>query len=726
VHSTTTLAYNGRGQTTSVTNALSQTTTYTYDTVGNLAVVTDALTRTTEYDYDDLNRLILVTDALDGETEYAYDANGNLTSLTDANNHTTSYTYDGANRAVTMTDPLSEVWAYTYDDNHNLILVEQPNGNDVSYEFDAVNRLTGVDLLDDSSLDIEYAYDDASRWTSMVDDTGTTTYSYDDANRLTSVSAPTTGTVNYGYNEAGQLTSLTYPSTHQVTYGYNSRGELETVTDWLSGITTYTYDPAGRMTEIEYPNDVIGEFAYDDADRLTAIEYLDGMTSLETISYVLNAVGMRTSMTGSSGTTDYTYDALYRLTEVEYPNSDLTEYGYDAVGNRTSLTIDGSTPITNTYNDANALTASGSDSYSYDENGNLETQTVNNVTTDYTWDAVNRLIELDDGTTVASYDYNGVGLRVAKTVNSVTTDYTWDQTGIGQVIAIQDEYVRGLGLISQITGGGTPTYAHQDGLGSVRLLTDSTAAAIGTETYDAFGESRSQTGSQMPFTYTGEQSDAESGLVYLRARFMDPKTGQFLSRDPIGFAGGDTNLYAYVKNNPARFVDPRGLYGYEMSINLSEMTETWTIGDSSLLSPQDVIMALSLQWDLWPFNVSGQDGEIVFKEDHSYDLGGAYYLFWQENPIQVTSITPYSMTFLSLPGHSEGAGNEITFCSSRDENGDVWLDIVATGPDTWRDNWFLKDVFQGVIPWDLWNSLANNVASYLTHGDGPQGSRGGQ
>ena len=557
---TTTLAYNGRGQTTSITNELSQTTSFTYDTVGNLTVVTDALIRTTEYDYDELNRLILVTDAINGETEYAYDANGNLTSLTDAEDHTTTYTYDGANRAVTMTDPLSEVWEYSYDDNHNLTLVEQPNGKDVSYEFDAANRLTGVDLLDDSSLDIEFDYDAASRRTSMEDDTGTTTYTYDDADRLTSVAAPTTGTVSYGYNDAGQRTSITYPSTHQVTYGYNSRGELETVTDWLSGVTTYTYDPAGRLTEIEYPNNVVGEFGYDDADRLTDIEYLDGMTSLEAISYVVNAMGIRTSMTDGSGTTDYTYDALYRLTEVEYPNSDTTDYTYDAVGNRTSLTINGGTPISNTYNDANALTASGSDSYSYDENGNLISKTVSSVTTDYTWDALNRLLELDDGTTTAEYDYNGDGLRVAATVNSSTTDFTWDPMGLGTILDDGDEYARGLGLISRITSGGTPTYVHADGLGSVRLLTDNTATVVGTETYDVFGASRSQTGTQVPFTFTGEQVDNESGLVYLRARYMDPESGRFINRDPIGFAGGDVNLYTYVRNNPAELTDPSGLW----------------------------------------------------------------------------------------------------------------------------------------------------------------------
>ena len=65
-----------------------------------------------------------------------------------------------------------------------------------------------------------------------------------------------------------------------------------------------------------------------------------------------------------------------------------------------------------------------------------------------------------------------------------------------------------------------------------------------------------------PFTYTGREYDAESGLYYYRARYYDPTIGRFLNEDPIGFAGGDMNLYAYVWDNPTNFVDPYGLWGY--------------------------------------------------------------------------------------------------------------------------------------------------------------------
>lgn len=81
----------------------------------------------------------------------------------------------------------------------------------------------------------------------------------------------------------------------------------------------------------------------------------------------------------------------------------MTAYGYDPVGNRTSLTVNGGAPITNTYNAANELMASGTDTYSYDANGSLISKTVNSVTTNFTWDVINRLVEFDDGTTEASW-----------------------------------------------------------------------------------------------------------------------------------------------------------------------------------------------------------------------------------------------------------------------------------------------------------------------------------
>ena len=76
---------------------------------------------------------------------------------------------------------------------------------------------------------------------------------------------------------------------------------------------------------------------------------------------------------------------------------------------------------------------------------------------------------------------------------------------------------------------------HQtDQLGTTRLLTDSAGVVRGSFSYDAYGNSVGSTGSHStPLSYAGQYRDAESGLIYLRARYYDPTTGQFLSRDPL-------------------------------------------------------------------------------------------------------------------------------------------------------------------------------------------------
>ena len=76
--------------------------------------------------------------------------------------------------------------------------------------------------------------------------------------------------------------------------------------------------------------------------------------------------------------------------------------------------------------------------------------------------------------------------------------------------------------------------------------------------YDAFGNA---TNAAFPtrYQFTGREFDSFTGLQFSRARFYDPKLGRFISEDPIGFAGGDVNLYGYVWNDPLHFVDPDGL-----------------------------------------------------------------------------------------------------------------------------------------------------------------------
>ena len=160
-----------------------------------------------------------------------------------------------------------------------------------------------------------------------------------------------------------------------------------------------------------------------------------------------------------------------------------------------------------------------------------------------------------------SYTYNGAGLRVGKTVAGVSAAYVWD-IAEGLPLLIQDGstyYVTGLGgmPLEQINGS-TVFYYHQDQLGSSRGLTDAAGASVASYNYDPYGNITSQTGTiSNPFLFAGQYRDAESGLYHLRARYYDPTTGQFISRDPK--VSATWSPYGYVAGNPMNLSDPTGL-----------------------------------------------------------------------------------------------------------------------------------------------------------------------
>jgi RHS repeat-associated protein len=97
-----------------------------------------------------------------------------------------------------------------------------------------------------------------------------------------------------------------------------------------------------------------------------------------------------------------------------------------------------------------------------------------------------------------------------------------------------------------------------DQLGSTRLLTDSAGLVRGTFSYDAYGNLIGSTGAySSPLGWSGQYRDSESGLVYLRARYYDPTTAQFLTRDPL--LSATRSPYGYVADNPLTSKDPSGL-----------------------------------------------------------------------------------------------------------------------------------------------------------------------
>lgn len=336
--------------------------------------------------------------------------------------------------------------------------------------------------------------------------------------------------------------------------------------------------------------------------------------TLAKYSYGLGRAGERLTITESDGAseteTTYQYDRLNRLVKevIARNGSKLTnEYSYDKVSNRISKetkvkgelsaladTTSGEVQVkegrtTYTYNALNQLvtesTPEGRITYTYDANGNLVKQS-GSRTVDYSYDKENHLlratIQQGNSVTVESYTYDHAGNRLSKTVNeSSTTYYVNDTSGsLTQAVAETDRdgketasYTRGDGLVSMERGGRIWYYIY-DGHGSTRLLTNEEGRITDRYAYDACGNLLKKEGdTENDFLYTGEQYNANTGLYYLRARYMDPSTGTFTSMDSYQGSLYDPvslHKYLYANANPVTYSDPSGYFSLaECSVTTS-------------------------------------------------------------------------------------------------------------------------------------------------------------
>jgi len=380
---------------------------------------------------------------------------------------------------------------------------------------------------DDADMDPIYVYDTNGNRISMIDPTGLTTYNYDVLNRLTSIT--------------------------------NNQGLT----------TTFTYDALGRRTSMTHANGVQTTYSYDAASQLLSLVHQLGLNPpINSFTYTYDKVGNRKTKVDNNGTANYTYDTLNRLVQATnpIPTNPLETFNYDPVGNRTDSNQNG----LSTFNQANQLLEDANFTYQYDNNGNL-TQKTNKTTSAFTlyeYDAENKLIRVvrEDGS-IVNYKYDGLGRRIEKEVDSVVTQYIYDNEDILLELDgandIAARYTHGFGFDEPliVERSGQTFYYHADGLGSINELTNSTGIVSQSYTYSSFGrlESMQNPSFFQPFTFGGREFDPETALYYYRERFYDSSVGRFLQEDPVGFWGGDLNLYSYVSNNPINWLDPHGL-----------------------------------------------------------------------------------------------------------------------------------------------------------------------
>ena len=250
------------------------------------------------------------------------------------------------------------------------------------------------------------------------------------------------------------------------------------------------------------------------------------------------------------------------------------------------------TKTTYTYNALNQLVKENDTVYKYDDAGNLISTTSSGKSAAYTYNAENKLIRatVQEGNNVSveEYEYDYAGNRTVKKSENDYTYYLNDVSGsLTQVLAELDSngnekcyYTRGIEIISQERSGNISYYL-TDGHGSVRQLADSTGAVTDTYVYDAWGNLISSTGTtENSYLYCGEQLDSTTGLYYLRARYMNPTTGMFISMDTYqGTIFDPTSLhkYLYANANPVMNVDPSGNMAQVAMMKAESQHNAWVM-----------------------------------------------------------------------------------------------------------------------------------------------------
>ncbi|MDZ4210363.1 MAG: RHS repeat-associated core domain-containing protein, partial [Methylotenera sp.] len=292
----------------------------------------------------------------------------------------------------------------------------------------------------------------------------------------------------------------------------------------------------------------------------------------------------------NTGTTTYTYDALYRLTSADYPaigsasaTANDEAYTYDKVGNRKtatkgSITLGAAGSTTRYYNytagtnrllDIRLGSATGTveSGFSNDFEGRLTAQTGSNAKT-LTWDAKSRLNTITKAIITEPYGYDPRDYRIrhSNTANGQLDYYLEGEhlESVEQNGQLTEKYFRGASTDELIaaylkdTDGKTKPYQfHHDNITSTTQVTGHNGGTLQSITYSAFGATLNTTGnSPNRLKYTGREEDG-TGCYYYRARYYCQDIGRFISEDPLGFQAG-INFYAYVDNNPVNANDPSG------------------------------------------------------------------------------------------------------------------------------------------------------------------------
>ncbi|MFJ9656992.1 LamG-like jellyroll fold domain-containing protein [Streptomyces griseoflavus] len=604
---TTRFGYDGLGRLTETIDATNRRTTTAYDALGNTIATTEfgtgttALrTRTSEYDadgnliavispetkartaytYDALGRMTRQVEPVSATASitmsFGYDAAGNRTRLTDGRGSKTVYTFNSWGLPESTVEPataahpdtVDRTWTTVYDNAGQAVTERLPGGVERRSTYDGLGRLvheTGVGA-EAATAERTLGYDLVGRLTSVGsgETLNPNTYTYNDRGQLLTADGPA-GSVNYAYDADGNMTARS-DSKNTTSYGYDAAGRLEWLWNGMTGADIwYEWDAAGRPVMEQYAIQPEGStdwvesarrsFGYDGLGRLTddMVTTPDEVTDIAITRYAFD-LDDRLTWKGTTGTAGagehvYGYDQAGRLAYWT-GGGKTTLYEWDAAGNRVKA---GS--ATATYDERNRLLTDGTSTYSYTPRGTLSSVKKGTDSRALTFDAFER--KMTDGASAFGYD------SLDRVTTNGTATFRYD------------------GGSNNLLGDGTTDYSRTPG-GALLASTDGTTAqwsltdqhtdlvaglsvdgltVTGSTAYDPFGTKTATEGDMPAVGYQSGWTDPNNGDVNMAARWYQPGTGGFASRDTWlldASPSAQANRYGYANADPLNGTDPTG------------------------------------------------------------------------------------------------------------------------------------------------------------------------
>lgn len=571
------LGYDGRGRLetlTQGTGADQRTTSFHYNVDGFLDRITSAAGQLLAVDGDEVGRPSTITLPSGEVLGLSYDPDGNLTGVTPPGRPQHVLAYDGLGLLARSTPPDvvtgDDFTEYLYDLDHGLTDVVRPDGRTLSFDYDGAGRVDTLTLTDSVRT---FAYWQTSgTLRSFSESGGGTTELTWDGPLLTSSTRTGSfaGSVTWAYANDFGMSSETVVGTPVIAYGYDDDDLLVS-----AGAETITHHPVSGAVSNTTLGSVTTALAYSPFAELASLTYAYGATTLYHADYQRDDLGRIESLTETIGGVtheyEYEYDLAGRLDRVLRDGVETDDAVYDGNGNRTELETSSGTR-TASHDNQDRLIDDGPFEFTYSGAGELETRTdtASSDTTTYEYDELGNLtrVVLPNSTEVR-YEIDGVNRRIGKRVDgAIASGWLYGQQAapvaeLDSLGAIRSRFVYGTRphVPDFMIMGGTTYRIVTDHLGSVRLVVNVATGTVAQRIdYDVWGVVVADTAPGFqPFGYAGGLYDPDTGLVRFGARDYDAAVGRWTSKDPIGFVGGDTNVYRYAAGDPVNLTDVAGL-----------------------------------------------------------------------------------------------------------------------------------------------------------------------